>query len=87
MVKRSFLQNFTGHEWHVIVKGRLAVLELTGLKGSLHIFTIYLDPSSKQKKQDVIKALGSRLDGRVHSLIIEDFNFVHKSRGYMVKHR
>ena len=77
VVKRSFLQNFTGHEWHVIVKGRLAVLELTGLKGSLHIFTIYLDPSSKQKKQDVIKALGSRLDGRVHSLIIGDFNFVH----------
>ena len=76
VVKRSFLQNFAQSEWEVITRGRIGRLKMSGEKGSLHIYVVYLDPDCHKQKIESIKALGAKLDPRAHSLIIGDFNFV-----------
>jgi exonuclease III len=75
VVNQRFLQQFSRYEWQVVVVGRIGCLELSGKKGSFHIFVVYLDPESKQAQIQQIRSLGTRLDTRVHSIIVGDFNF------------
>lgn len=76
VVKKQFLRKFITIDWQVVVTGRIGCLVLSGKKGTLHIFVVYLDPESKLEQIQQIKMLGARLDARVHSLIVGDFNFV-----------
>jgi hypothetical protein len=56
VIKHSFLQNFTHHEWQVIATGRVGRLALSGNKGTLHIYVVYFYPIATNKKLSVLKS-------------------------------
>lgn len=77
MANRQFLQRFEREPtWTVLVQGRLARLELESAKGTLHIYAVYLDPESAAERDRQLLKLAESYDGKVHNIVIGDFNFV-----------
>ena len=83
IVKNSFLQNFNpvvlDRDWIHIVPGHLAVLRLSGPKGALHIFSVYLPTGTSgddSVRQNVIRKLGGHMfhPHQALSVVCGDFN-------------
>ena len=77
LVQQRFLEKFDRQPvWRVFVKGRLARLEFSGVKGCLHVYAIYLSPDDPCDRDKQMKNLADVMDPMVHNIVAGDFNFV-----------
>ena len=75
IVKNTFLENFSSVEWKVLEKGWLGRLELSGIKGTLHVYAIYLDPGCwKRRNRQMQKIIGA-YNTNAHNLLLGDCTF------------
>ena len=88
-MEKAFLNRFRlvdwKRDWIVIVTGRFGCLRLTGPEGIFRIFVCYFDLASKTKQCEDIKKMAGYVHATAHSLLVGDFNFVHRPEDHFVK--
>ena len=82
-VKQTFLDHFNpiaDTNWHEIVPGRVAKLQLRGASGGLDLYVCYLPTGSmnEEQKQQAINKLRDTIahNDEVLSILMGDWNFV-----------